>query len=57
MTDLDDAINALATLDDLNTLTAISSPESWRRHQIEAIPLDDRRPILPPTHPLLRSEP
>ena len=31
--------------------------EAWRHHQIEIVPLDDRRPILPPDHPLIRSTP
>lgn len=56
MTDLDDAINSLASLDALNALTAISSPEAWRRQQIDAVPVDDRRPILRP-NPLIRTEP
>lgn len=56
MTDLHDAITALDALDP-DALTAITSPEAWRHHQIEIVPLDDRRPILPPDHPLIRSTP
>lgn len=57
MTGMDDATNPIFPLDLIDALTAISSPEAWRRHQIEAIPLDDRHPILPPNHPLIRREP
>lgn len=57
MTGMDDATNPIFPLDLIDALTAISSPEAWRRHQIDAIPLDDRRPILPPDHPLIRREP
>lgn len=57
MTDPHDAIDPNFSLDDIAALTAISSPEAWRQHQIETVPLDDQRPILPSTHPLIRSTP